>query len=146
MKVLYIAGPYDDRQDPIHGVQENITRASRIALEYWRQGWAVICPHMNTAGFHHAKDVQRETWIEGDIEILSRCDAILMIPGWARSPGAKAERDYALEHGIEVIYYPNQPPRRSRGRGLDDLPKTQDIMRLTAAARLMRNAERLDKR
>ena len=105
MKVLYIAGPYD-HQDPIHGIQENIINASRVALEYWRQGWAVICPHMNTAGFHHVKDIPPETWIQGDLEILARCDAILMIPGWTKSSGAKAERDYALEHGIEVLYYP----------------------------------------
>lgn len=105
MKLLYIAGPYDHPDDPIHGVQENITNASRIALEYWRKGWAVICPHMNTAGFHHAKDVPRETWIQGDLLILSKCDAILMIPGWTGSPGAKAELDYATEHGIEVLFH-----------------------------------------
>lgn len=107
MKVVYIAGPYN-HPDYLHGVQENITRASRIALEYWRRGWAVVCPHMNTSGFHHAKDVPRETWIQGDLEILSRCDAILMIPGWTRSQGAKTERNYALENGIEVLYYEGQ--------------------------------------
>ena len=112
---MYIAGPYDD-PDPHHGVLDNITKASRISLEYWRKGWAVICPHMNTAGFHHVQDVPRETWTQGDLEILSRCDAILMIPGWTRSPGAKAERDYALEHGIEVLYYEPEGSIWPRGR------------------------------
>jgi len=109
VKILYIAGPYDNHEDPLHGTQENITRASRIALEYWRQGWAVICPHKNTAGYHHVRDIPRETWIQGDLKILSRCDAILMFPGWPLSPGAVAERNYALEHGIEVLYYEKTP-------------------------------------
>lgn len=46
MKLLYIAGPYDD-PDPHHGVLDNITKASRIALEYWRasgsDGMTGIC-------------------------------------------------------------------------------------------------------
>ncbi len=60
MKVLYISGPFSD-QDRVHGIQQNILRASRIALSCWSAGWAVICPHKNCAGFEHVATVPHET-------------------------------------------------------------------------------------
>ncbi len=36
----------------------------------------------------------------GDREILARCDAVLMTPDWARSVGATAEHEFALEHWV----------------------------------------------
>jgi len=103
MKLLYISGPFSD-PDPIHGIERNITRASEIALEAWRKGWAVICPHKNTSGFQHT-EIPWETWMEGDIEIVRRCDAILMIPGWLNSRGAMLERMEARNAGKLVPVY-----------------------------------------
>jgi dienelactone hydrolase len=93
MKVIYIAGPYrsylEDGSISINGVFENISHARRVALHFWKEGWAVICPHMNTA-FMDGSCSDR-VWLKGDLEILSRCDAICMISGWEFSEGAKAE-------------------------------------------------------
>ncbi len=102
MKVIYISGPFAN-VDLIHGVQENILVASRAALLCWEAGWAVICPHKNTAGFQH-HHLPWERWIEGDLAILKRCDAIYMLQGWERSPGAKIELEYALDNGLEIHY------------------------------------------
>lgn len=104
MKLLYISGPFGD-DDPIHGVGRNIITASRVALAGWRAGWAVICPHKNTAGFQHAADVPWSTWMAGDIAILRRCDAILMLPDWEASRGACIEREAAMKAGLKVLYY-----------------------------------------
>ena len=41
---------------------------------------------------------------ESDLELLFRCDAILMTPDWERSSGARAERDFAIRNAIPVLY------------------------------------------
>lgn len=98
-KVAYISGPY--RAPTIRGIVENIRRAEAVALEYWRQGYAVICPHLNTRLFDGA--CPDETWLAGDLVILERCDVIVMIPRWENSAGALAELNHARELGIPAI-------------------------------------------
>ena len=87
MKVVYIAGPY--RADTPHGIVENIRRAEDVAITYWRRGYAVICPHKNTALLDGA--CPDETWLKGDLELLRRCDIIVMMKGYEHSTGARAE-------------------------------------------------------
>ena len=100
MKLAFISGPYR----PSNGktVLENIRHAEKYAIKYWRLGYAVICPHLNTAFFTGL--CPDETWLKGDLEILKRCDVIVMIPGSMESHGACAELDIALESGIQVVY------------------------------------------
>jgi len=50
-----------------------------------------------------------EQYIIGDLEILSVCDAVIMLPRWKESKGAKIERDYAFFCGVPIYYYPEQP-------------------------------------
>jgi len=100
MKVAYIAGPY--RADTIYGIIENIRHAEKYALKYWRLGYAVICPHKNTALLDGA--LPDSVWLNGDLELLRRCDVIVMIPGWERSAGARAELREAARRGLKQIY------------------------------------------
>jgi len=100
MRIVYVAGPY--RADTVYGIRQNIAAAEAVALKYWKLGHAVICPHKNTAGMDGA--MPDSTWLEGDIEILKRCDVVVMMQGWIRSAGAGAEHEAAIVEGIEVIY------------------------------------------
>jgi nucleoside 2-deoxyribosyltransferase len=104
VKLIYVAGPFRAKPDPANQwVQwENIRRAAALALDVWGLGAACICPHLNTAFFEGAAPA--ETWLNGDIEMLKRCDAVLMTEDWQRSSGATAERDIAIEYGIPVFY------------------------------------------
>ena len=99
-KVAYIAGPY--RAKKYYDVIQNIYAASEVAVKYWLKGYAVICPHKNTALFDGlAPD---KVWLEGSIEIMRRCDVVVMMTGWERSEGAKTEHAEAVKLGKEVIY------------------------------------------
>lgn len=117
MKTIFISGPY--RASTIRGIQENIRRAEEWELKFILAGWAVICPHKNTALFDGlAPD---DTWLKMDLELLSRCDAIFAMPGWKDSEGAKAEVKEARRLGLEVIYWDGvkhiplgSPPRAER--------------------------------
>lgn len=99
MKVVYIAGPF--RGPNSWEIECNIRRAEELALSAWRAGYAVICPHTNTRFFQGAGPDQ--IWLEGDIEILRRCDAVLLTEDWQRSSGARAEVDVAKAQGIPVF-------------------------------------------
>jgi hypothetical protein len=112
VKLLYLAGPFgapEGDPDPLHTVNENITAASRIALEAARAGWMPVCPHKNSAGFEHT-EIPAAFWYEGDIALMLRCDAVLMIPGWEQSRGACLERDEARRAGVLVLDYRNGIP------------------------------------
>jgi hypothetical protein len=100
VRVVYIAGPY--RAPNAWEIEQNIRRAEGLALEVWRAGAAAICPHANTRFFQGA--AEDGLWLEGDLEILKRCDAILMTPNWTLSNGARAELACAMAHGIPAFY------------------------------------------
>lgn len=99
MKVAFISGPY--RSNNIYGIQENIRNAERYAIKYWKLGYAVICPHKNTALFDGlCPDI---VWLDGDEELLKRSDVLVCIPGWEESEGSIREYYYAMGHNKEII-------------------------------------------
>lgn len=100
MKVVYIAGKF--RGANHWEIHRNVFEAEALALEVWKIGMVAICPHANTA---HFQDTMPDgTWLEGDLEILSRCDALLAVDNWEDSEGAKKEIEFAYEHKIPVFF------------------------------------------
>lgn len=106
-KVVYVAGPFRGAN---HWEQEqNIRRAEEAALEVWRAGGAALCPHTNTRFYQGA--CPDEVWLEGDLELLSRCDAVYLIPGWSFSVGAREESDLAHKLGKVIFTNPEKLQR-----------------------------------
>ena len=103
MKVVYIAGPYRDVRGEWF-VRQNIRKAEEASVSVWQCGGVGLCPHKNTAGFGGIPGCPDETWLLGDMELLSRSDAIFMVDGWERSSGAREELNFARKHGITVLY------------------------------------------
>jgi hypothetical protein len=93
LPVIYIAGPY--RAATPWGILRNIRAAQEVALQVWKLGAVALCPHANTALFDG--EAPDDLWLDGDLELLRRSDAIVMVHGWHRSTGACAERIYAIE-------------------------------------------------
>jgi hypothetical protein len=100
MKLIYVAGPYRAKTE--WELVQNIRRAEALALEVWRRGAACICPHKNTAWFGGCAD--DSVWLEGDLEMLRRCDGVLCTDDWQRSEGARNEVAEAERLGIAVFY------------------------------------------
>lgn len=107
MRLIYIAGPYrstnPDGKSNAWGVQQNVMRAMARALEVWRRGHAAVCPHANTMFFQDADGCADSVWLEGDVEILRRCDAVMTVDGWQQSKGATAEVLIATKGGKPII-------------------------------------------
>jgi len=101
MKVVYIAGPF--RAPNAWEIEQNIRHAEELALQVWRAGFAVICPHTNTRFFQGA--APDAIWLDGDIEILKRCDAVVIAQPWRwrTSKGTVAEVREALTRSIPVF-------------------------------------------
>lgn len=99
LRVAYIAGPF--RAANAWEIEQNIRRAEEVALEVWRlPGWCAICPHTNSRFFQGA--APDDVWLKGDLEILKRCDALVLAPHWVRSSGTRAEIRRAIECKIRV--------------------------------------------
>lgn len=98
--VIYVAGPF--RGATAWDVEQNVRRAEEMALELWRAGFAVICPHTNTRFFDGA--APDSVFLDGDLALLRCCEGVVLVPGWRESQGACGEVDFAERENIKVFY------------------------------------------
>lgn len=97
--VIYVAGAF---RAPTHwGIVQNVRRAEAVALEVWKLGAAALCPQLNTANFQGAAD--DELWLKGTLALLRRCDAVVLVEGWAKSSGTHGEIAEAKKLGMPVF-------------------------------------------
>ncbi len=96
--LVYISGPYTG------DIDQNILNARAMATNLWEMGFAVICPHLNTAHFEQDCSATYEDYLEGDLRMVEGCDAMLMLEGWEDSKGSVKERQHALTLGVSVFY------------------------------------------
>lgn len=73
-----------------------------MAIEVWKAGFCCLCPHLNSGGLEE-EGIENWKFYLGDLHILQRCDAMLLIPGWKDSQGAKMEVRMAQELGVPVF-------------------------------------------
>jgi hypothetical protein len=106
MKLIYVAGPYRNHSE--WQVIQNIRKAETVAIEIWKKGHVAICPHLNTA--HFGGILPDERWLEGDMLIIERCDAMCMVKEWQDSVGAQMEHQRAVELGMPIYYGPDEVP------------------------------------
>ena len=97
MKVIYVAGPF--RGKTAWDVECNIRRAEELALAVSRVGAMPMCPHTNTRFFNG----EGQFWLDGTMELLRRCDAVVLTHDWERSSGARAEVAEAERIGLPVF-------------------------------------------
>lgn len=98
MKVFYIAGPYRAKTE--RGVLDNIRAAEAVAIRVWEAGHAALCPHLNSRLMGGV--CPDEVFLEGDLELMKMCDAVVLIPGWEKSKGTLAEVEIARKLNMPI--------------------------------------------
>lgn len=98
--VVYIAGKY--RGPNAWAIEQNIRAAEDVAAQVWAAGLYALCPHANA---RHMESVATEdVFLLGTMELMRRCDAVLLVDNWADSEGTKAEIAEALDLDIPVFF------------------------------------------
>jgi len=99
MKIVYIAGPY--RGETPWDVECNVRHAEELALRVAKAGAIPLCPHTMFRFFN--KQCDDPFWLNGTLELLRRCDAIIMTDDWIQSEGAVGEYDEAKKLGMPTF-------------------------------------------
>lgn len=100
MKVIYVAGPF--RGAHAWAVEQNVRRAEAVAYEVFAAGHVALCPHTNTRFFDGS--LPDQIFIDGTLELMRRCDAVIVLPNYARSQGTRGEIAEAERLGKPVAY------------------------------------------
>lgn len=96
IKYVYIAAAYT-QGDPVLNTRDAI-HAGDVLLKL---GFVPFIPHLNHL-WHTVSPKPYSTWLEYDNEWLTKCDAVLRLPG--PSNGADGEVALAGELGIPVFH------------------------------------------
>lgn len=104
--LIYVAGAY--RAATEWEVRKNIERSADRAAEVWRLNppnahpWVMaVAPCLNTAFFGGV--VRDEVFLACDLELLRRCDAMIVADGADGSEGVMREIRFARDHGIPAL-------------------------------------------
>lgn len=100
MHVVYVAGPYTAKASYL--VEKNIDIAKELAMDVWKMGAVALCPHLNSQHFEGCASSQ--AFIDGTLELMRRCDSVLVCPNWETSVGTKGEITEAIRLGLPVFY------------------------------------------
>lgn len=102
MKIAQICGPY--RADTPEEISLNISIARAYAEKYWRLGYGVICPHLNSS--HMSGVVAEHRFLDFCTELIKRgvVDILVVIPGFSSSIGSLREITVANECNVKVKY------------------------------------------
>lgn len=100
MKAIYVAGPFTAPTPWL--IENNVRRAEELSLRVCALGNIVaLCPHTMYRFFHGMETA--EYWYAATLELLRRCDGIILLNGWGQSTGAVGEREEAVRMGIPIF-------------------------------------------
>lgn len=94
---VYVAGPIT-KGDPF----ENVRLAVQVGERLRKLGIVPIIPHLSAFWAMIAPGASYEDWMTLDLALISRCDAVLRLPG--ESSGADREVAHALDLGKPVYF------------------------------------------
>ena len=107
MKVVYVAGPF--RASTTWAIEKNVRRAEEAGLAVVQLGAMPLIPHCNTRYFHGLMPDQ--FFLDGTLELMRRCDVLLLTGEWRTSSGCLKEWEEAQRLKMPILF------------GVDDLRK-----------------------
>lgn len=93
---IYVSGPYSSGDTAVH-----VANAVRAGMRLRELGHVPIIPHLSHFA-HLIESRPYQFWMDWDLELLKRCDAVLRLPG--DSPGAEIEVRAAQRAGLPVYH------------------------------------------
>tara|TARA_R100000687_G_scaffold83707_1_gene89680 strand:+ start:34829 stop:35185 length:357 start_codon:yes stop_codon:yes gene_type:complete len=109
-KLIYVAGPY--RGVTQEAIKLNIAVAKQVGKLVAQKGWMPVIPHLNTCEFELiAPELKDEFWLEGTMELMRRCWAVVLCPGWQNSSGTLAEIKEAKRLNLTVYETEHHVPK-----------------------------------
>lgn len=96
----YLSGPMSGETALIRN--QHRFRALEVSHQLWELGILHYCPHANSPQVG-ATDVDYETWMRMDLEVLRRCDWVIMTGEWASSEGCRREFNLANSLKIPIV-------------------------------------------
>jgi len=99
MKLAYIAGPYRDDRGAWY-IRQNIRKAEDVGIELLKMGYIPIVPHKLMGLWDGI--VPDDIFLQCGLEILKRCDLIVMLPEWENSEGACIEKLFQFTIGLKI--------------------------------------------
>lgn len=94
MKTLYISHPFTGNE------KDNAIDAERIRKDL-QERYSGIC-FINPLSMFGGAETDYCLSLALALEVLSRCDGIIMYPGWQESGGCRAEKAFAMREGMEI--------------------------------------------
>jgi len=116
MKLIYVCGPLSSRNKIVQW--QRCQAAGEYAAGLLRKGIPAFCPAAHSLGLIIAEQFHGRTlpnpwawWRRADLPILRACTElhVLMLPGWRKSVGVRAEILEARRLAIPIVYV--RPPR-----------------------------------
>ncbi|WP_373047208.1 DUF4406 domain-containing protein [Vulgatibacter sp.] len=103
MILVYVAGPY--RAPTRWDVERNIRTAEERGLELARHGAGRIVPVIPHTMYRHFDGCLDDAFfLEGTKELLRRCDALALLPGWELSTGTRGELEEAEQLRLPIFW------------------------------------------
>lgn len=100
MKLAYIAGKLNDEAC---GYLQNLHRMINCADKVKKLGYAVFVPGVDLLMGLQMGNYEYSDFFDNSQEILSRCDIVVLTPGWETSKGTKKEIELANQLDIPVF-------------------------------------------
>lgn len=98
-ELVYVSAPYG--APTINEVYENVMKARSLAVELWKLGYLVICPHTNTIMMDGL--VPYDTFLELDFRLIDAADVVVFGKNWRNSIGCNKEYEYARSQGKKCL-------------------------------------------
>ena len=100
MKKVYLSGKIAGLSEEEY--KQNFAQAAMDALEFFPDEQVTIVNPATLPAIHNSW----ADYLIRDLMLLKDCDAIVMLPDWTDSNGAKVEHAFAEGMGIEIQYIP----------------------------------------